>query len=264
MRASRLHSSTTSRLFCALVITIAVLFGSAGSAVGVGRDKSDSRNPMDIYDRFAFELEISVDAGVNGPALTLANRGSFVGPGAQDCETTYTFGPGIDVTQRAVVIGRSVWIDDGDGLEKVSRRDFDWESECPSSARFWDEFPFVNFPGGLPGTPETRDGIKVEHVDLAAVITRVFDGDDLPGLPTGLIADRASIWQTKRQEVIVGLDIALRGESEDTCRAMLELDVDDVAPASCKMNVRLDITRVNDRDVTIKGGRSANGRVVKV
>jgi hypothetical protein len=82
-------------------------------------------------------------------------------------------------------------------------------------------------------------------------------------LPAGVAADRASIWRSKRHGAVVGLDFAVRGASEDICREILQQEVGDAVPSSCAMAIRLDLTRINDHDVAIHGGRGANGRLIR-
>jgi hypothetical protein len=162
-----------------------------------------------------------------------------------------------------VVIRDSVWIDEGHGLEKARPRDFDWEAECPSSPEFWTHLPFGDATRGMHGTTEKRGDINVEHVDL----TELADGAAKLGfagdLPAEITVERASVWRSARHGVIVGLDFAVQGHSEAACRELLEQDVDDNAPSSCAMTIRLDVTRINDPDVTIKGGHTANRRVIQ-
>ena len=261
MRALTDRSSTARRVLTTLFVAV-VAFGLATGPASAGAADSKSGTPPAAFKRFQFEFEMGVSVGSDGPSITMLTTGSYVGPKSQECEATASFGPGIEVTRRAVVIGRSTWIDDGRGLKKAKSRDFDWIDECPSSPTFWADLPFGDFPPGLHGETEMRGGVAVEHFDLTeiagAVTTLIED------FPPDVTPERMSLWLTKRDGVVVGLDIAMRGTSESTCRTLLELDGDEAAPASCLMTIRLDVTRINDHELTIKGGRGADGRVVKV
>jgi hypothetical protein len=63
--------------------------------------------------------------------------------------------------------------------------------------------------------------------------------------------------------VVVGLDFAVRGASEEICREILQQEVGDTVPSSCAMTIRLDLTRINDDVVVIRGGRGSNGRLIR-
>jgi hypothetical protein len=215
-----------------------------------------------VFERFAFELEVRLAIGDNAE-VAIASEGRFVGPGAQDCTATASLGPGVEFRRRAVVIRDSRWIDEGDGLDKARSRDFDWEDECPSSSKFWADFPFVGSPRSLHGSTEKRGGIKVEHIDLSAV-DDVRDIGIIDDVTSDVTVERASVWRSKRQGIVVGLDFSVQGNSEDTCRKILEQEVGNAVPSTCAMTIRLDLTRINDPDVTIRGGRGSNGRVIQV
>jgi hypothetical protein len=262
MRAHQHHSSTARRALIAAIVGVVTFVVAVTITVGPAsaRDSSsEPSSPVSAFRSFAFELEVALTVG-DGGEVTVSTRGSFVRPDAQDCEATAAFGPGVSVHRRAVVIGSSTWIDDGHGLEKSRPRDFDWEGECPSSREFWADFPFGDVPRGVHGTTQPRGGIEVEHIDLADTadaVTKLGFGSDLPPDTT---FERASVWRSARHRVIVGLDFAVQGHSEAACREILEQEINDPAPSSCAMTIRLDLTRINDPDTKIKGGRGATVR----
>ena len=70
----------------------------------------------------------------------------------------------------------------------------------------------------------------------------------------GVTAQRAVIWQAKRHNVVVGLDLAFTGNSEETCRKMLEQDPGTPATATCSMSIRLDLSNFNHSKVNPPSG----------
>ena len=250
MRAHREHTKTThtkAKQAVAAAVALVTLILGAGTAHAARRG-TGTATPVSVYDRFAFEFEVVIDAGPD--AVSVASTGTYVEPGAQDCEATVSFGPRIELTRRAVVIEKSTWVDEGRGLKKAPRRDFDWETECPSSAGFWQNLPF-DFPTFLPGTTEQRDGIAVEHVDLADEIGS-FTGES-----ANIQAERASIWRSKKHDVVVGLDFLMHGSSEDACRRLLEMSPDQPSTPTCTIAIRLDVSQINDHDIVIRPGRGS-------
>jgi hypothetical protein len=105
-----------------------------------------------------------------------------------------------------------------------------------------------------------RGGQAVEHIDLANVVDAKLSVSD--ELTKDITVERASIWRTKHHGVVMGLDFAVRGGSEDACRAILEQDHTESAPSSCAMTIRLDVTRINDDGVKIHGGRGSHGHLI--
>jgi hypothetical protein len=258
MRARHDHARTARRAFCALAVVAApsLVAGSAGADTG---NASKPKTPLTAFESFAFEFELTLSDGSDTTTFSMHLEGLAKGPRAQDCEATVSFGS-LDVTRRAVVVGNAVWIDDGDGLKKATRRDFDWEGECPSSPEFWADFPF-EFPGDLQGTTETRDGHALERVDLLPIMSSL--PPFIAGVPDDVDVERAIVWQSKRHDFLVGLDLAFGGHSEATCREVLELDADETAPATCSMSIRLDLSRFDDEKIKVSGGRGSNGRLTR-
>jgi hypothetical protein len=56
--------------------------------------------------------------------------------------------------------------------------------------------------------------------------------------------------------LVLGLDLALRGNSADPCREVLDLDADTVAPSTCTMKVRFDLSRFDDPKLDVRAGGS--------
>jgi hypothetical protein len=256
MGATHNRACAARRACCVFVLALAVSGASVASSTAAGASKATT--PLTAYKSFAFEFE-AVVSGDGGPSVSIATKGHYVRPQSQDCEATVSLG-GFELTHHAVVIGRSTWLDDGDGLKKVKRGKFDFEDQCASSPAFWDDFPF-DIPASVHGTSETRDGVDVEHVDLTEVIGAV--GDLISDAPSDVTVERAGIWRDKHNGVVIGLDLALRGSSPDTCHELLELEGSDVAPQTCSMTVRLDLSRFNDRKLDVRAGRGSSKRVIR-
>ena len=258
MRATHDHAHTARRLLGALAVVVATTLVSAAPAVSAD-DRAKSKTPLAAYKRFAFEFEAVVatnDGSSSG--LTISTDGVYVGPRSQDCAATVSFGPGLELSEHVVVIGKKLWIDEGHGFKTGRHGDFEFEGQCPSSPKFWAGFPFADLPSQLHGTAETRDGVAVERVDLTAIFDTVFTSGVVGNLPSDVTAERALLWRTKHDGFVVGLDLAMRGNSADTCREMLEVDADAVAPATCTMTVRFDLSRFDDPKLTVRA-RGSNG-----
>ena len=261
MRATDHHIRTGRRMFAALAVVAATAFMTTAPAYAGGRD-AKSADPLTAYKRFAFEFEIAVATTDSGPAFTLATNGVYVAPKSQDCEVTASFGAGMEISQHAVVVGKKTWLDDnGRGLKPVTRREYDFESQCPSSADFWEDFPFDELPANVHGTAETRSGVAVERIDLTELFDTLFTSGLVDDLPPDVAAERAVVWRAKRGGVVIALDMALRANSADTCREILELDAGETAPSTCLMTIRFDLSRFDDSKIEVRAGRGSNGRV---
>jgi hypothetical protein len=260
MRATQDPIHTARRVLGALAVVVAttLMFVAPANAAGGGAPKT----PLGAYKRFAFEFEVAVTTSNSESALTVSTKGVYVGPRSQDCKATVSLGAGFRVTQRAVIIGDAIWVGKGNGdlKRKSGRHAFEFEDQCASSPGFWDEFSFG--PGiGLQGTTETRGGIAVEHIDFTEVFGTL--SGLVEDLPPDVTAERASVWRSKHDNVIVGLDIALRADSSDSCRDMLDLDATDAAPPTCSMTIRLDLSRFDDPKLDVHAGQTAKGRVIR-
>jgi hypothetical protein len=255
MRAIHDHSRTVRRMLGALAVMAATTLVTAAPA-GAAASDTRSETPLTAYKRFAFEFEVVVSTDERDTGLKISTDGVYVRPRAQDCEATVSFGRGLEVSERVVVIGKTTWVDEGAGLKKDPHANFEFEDQCASSAKFWDGFPFDDFPAQARGTTETRDGIAVERVDLTQGFDGVFASGIIGTVPSDVTAERAVIWRAKRSGYVVGLDLALRGSSAETCREVLELDTDDVAPSTCMMTVRYALSRFDDPKLQVRAGRS--------
>jgi hypothetical protein len=255
MRAIHDHRRPVRRIFGALAVVVATTLVTA-APVGAAAGDTKSKTPLTAYKRFAFEFEVVVSTDERATGLKISTEGVYVRPRAQDCEARISFGPGLELSERVVVIGNTTWVDEGDGLKKDPHANFEFEDQCASSPKFWDGFPFDDFPRQARGTTETRDGVAVERLDLTEVFDSVFTSGIIGTVPSDVMAERAVIWRAKRSGYVVGLDLALRGSSAETCREVLELDADDVAPSTCTMTVRFDLSRFDDPKLQVRAGGS--------
>jgi len=240
----------------AVVVAATLVAVAPANAAGGGAPKT----PLDAYKRFAFEFEVAVATNDGGPGLTVSTEGVYVRPRSQDCEAKVSFGPGLELTERVVIIGDATWIDEGHGLKKDRQGDFEFESQCASSRKFWEEFPFASLPSGIHGATETRDGVAVERIDFTEIFDTVFTSGIVDELPSDVTAERALVWRAKQSGMVVGLDLALRANSPETCRDMLDLDAVDTAPPTCSMTIGFDLSRFDDPKLEVHAGGS-KGRV---
>ena len=182
MRATHDHAHTTRRVFGALAFIVATTLVTAAPAIAA--DHAKSKTPLTAYKRFAFEFEAVVATNDGDSGLTVSTEGVYVRPRSLDCEAKVSFGPGLELSERAVVIGKTTWIDEGRGLKKDPHADFEFEDQCASSPKFWEGFPFDDLPNQLHGTVETRDGVTVERVDLTEIFATVFTSGIVGVLPS--------------------------------------------------------------------------------
>jgi hypothetical protein len=246
-------------VFSALAVVVATTFVAVAPANAAGRGAT--KTPLDAYKRFAFEFEVAVITNDGGPGLTVSTEGVYVRPRSQDCEAKVSFGPGLELSERVVIIGNTTWIDEGDGLKKGRHEEFEFEDQCASSRKFWEEFPFASLPSGIHGTTETRDGVAVERIDFTEIFDTVFTSGLVDDLPPDVTAERALVWRVKQSGMVVGLDLALRANSPETCRDILDLDATDTAPPTCSMTIRFDLSRFDDPKLEVRAGRGSSERV---
>jgi len=256
MRATRDHARRARRVFGAVAIVVATLLVTSAP----GGASRTSKTPLDAYKRFAFEVEVGVSRDA-GPSITVSTKGVYVRPHSQDCTATVSIGQGLSVSQHAVMIDDALWVGEGHGRlkPKSNRHAFKFEDQCASSPGFWKDFTFDHDPG-IQGTTETRDGIAVEHLDLTDVIEAVrgLVGD----MPSDVSAERASIWWSKHDHVVVGVDLALHAGSPDTCQTLLHIDVATSAPPTCTMTIRFDLSRFDDPKLEVRPG-GPRGNVIR-
>jgi hypothetical protein len=259
MRAPHDHIHTARRVCSALAVVVAttLIAVAPANAAGGGAPKT----PLDAYKRFAFEFEATVATNGGEAGLKVSTEGVYVRPRSQDCETKVSFGPGLELSERVVVIGNTTWIDEGRGLKKDHGDNFEFEDQCASSPKFWEGFPFGTLPNSIHGTTETRDGVAVERIDLTEIFDTVFTSGIVAGLPSDMTAERALIWREKHNGIVVGLDLVLRGNSAETCREVLELDTNTDAPPTCSMSVRFDLSRFDDPKLDVHAVQTAKGHV---
>jgi hypothetical protein len=242
MRANHDHVRTARRAAAALTVVAATVLaaGAPASAYSDG-----SKTPLDVYKRFAFTFEVTVNTNEAEAPLTVSTKGIYVGPRSQDCKATVSLGQGLQVSQHAVIIGKATWVGVGHGpMKRNTGRDaFKFADQCASSRAFWNDFPFKPDPE-VHGPKETRGGIAVEHIDLTQVLEDL--GPFVDDLPADVTAERASIWRSKHGHVVVGVDIAIHATSSETCHDLLDLDATETAPSACSMAIQFDLSRIDD------------------
>ena len=254
MRALHDHTRTVRRMLGALAVVVATTLVSASPADA--DEDMKSKTPLTAYKRFAFEFELGLLGENQEPVFTLTTKGTYVKPGSQDCAVTASMGHGFEVNERAVVVGDKTWLGHGGrSLKPVHRHAFEFESQCPSSAEFWKGFPIHNLPGEVLGTPEKRDGVMLERVDVTSLFASIVQSG-LIDAPKDVSAERAVVWATKRDGIVVGMDFVLHASSPETCHDMLELDDGEPVPATCTTTIRLGLSRFDDRKVDVRAGRS--------
>ena len=112
-------------------------------------------------------------------------------PSSQKCTVEAGLGS-LQIQRSAVVIGKLVWVDTGNGVKTAKASDYDFADQCPSDAGFWKQLDF-DVASTIKGKPETKNGVKTEHVDP---VTAVWLGHrkDLAPMKEG-VAVPTGIWQ---------------------------------------------------------------------
>src|SRR5262245_38099757 len=123
---TNIRKTITASLALALTISLAV---GVSSTVAAARSE---RSPTAKLHQFAFTTQVLLTGGADPePVFSIRTNGTYAAPGSQDCRAEVSTG-GFTYTERAVVVGGRVFLDDGDGLHKAKRSAYDFASLCPS------------------------------------------------------------------------------------------------------------------------------------
>jgi hypothetical protein len=234
----------------AVVFVCVILVFAIGSPAWARSAGPHGKSPLEATDGFAFTSAVSAAGSDGAPAVVMELEGKYVRPGRQDCTARISLGPTLQTSSRAVVVDPIVWIDDGDGLRRASREDFDWEDLCPSSADFWKGLDTQTF-ATLKGTPDTINGMATQRIDLTGVAGSA--AALVSDVPAGVTFERVMIWRTRRSGMMVGADIKMAGSSAPTCAQMLGSSDTAVVPTSCSVTVTFQLSQVNDRRLEVDG-----------
>ena len=254
---SRRGTRASTRLATVAVVLVASLLTIAASPAGAAKAaKSKPPTPIEALDSFAFKFVLSVVGAGTGAltSLTLNTEGTYTDPSNQDCSVTASLGS-IKIEQQAVIVGKKTWIDDGSGLAPAKAGDFDFASQCLSDPSFWDDFNLTK-TGGLVGTTETKNGIKVEHLDLSGALDQLSDLGLFDDLPDDVTVNTLQAWRASKGGWIAGVDISLTASENATCNEILGDEIPVTLTAPCTVKVAFDVLRPNDKTIKITAPKS--------
>jgi hypothetical protein len=233
-------------LFASLLVVGAAVLVDPSEA-GAASDASPTR----ALKSFAFSTEMTVAGGDStGPTVSIQVKGLFEAPSSSDCRVSFNIG-GFRYRERAVVLADRVFVDDGDGLRRAKRSDFDFAALCASDPGYWDDFPTL--PRAAHGAPATRNGIKAEHFDLRDSVDSFshFLGDNRAA---DLTVDQADLFLAAEGRWPVAVDVRLSGGSDEACAAIAGTDGASgvTLTAPCSVSHSVELSRPNDATIKVR------------
>jgi len=249
------RASTALTTVAALLVALLTIAAAPAGAAKAAK-KSTTPTPIEALDSFAFTFVLSVVGAGTGAltSLTLNTEGTYTDPSNQDCSVTASLGS-IKIEQQAVIVGKKTWIDDGSGLEPAKAGDFDFASQCLSDPSFWEDFNLTK-TGGLVGTTETKNGIKVEHLDLSGALDQLSDLGLFDDLPDDVTVNTLQAWRASKGGWIAGVDISLTASENATCNEILGDEIPVTLLAPCTVKVAFEVLRPNDKTIKITAPKS--------
>lgn len=231
----------------ALIVVVVAVGASHASAAG---DAADPRTALRRFE-FHYSTEVTGGGAAGTSSFGVESSGAYVAPGNQDCRVTGKLGD-LEFSQRAVLIDGELSLGTGRDLDAARRRDWEFANVCPSDEAFWSDLAVpVHSIGILPGKASTRDGLKVRHHDLSALLGDVMETEAFRELvPAGYAIDRMDLWVARRGGWIAALEMRTSGSTDETCREMTGGALDDIT-APCTLAMSLQVTRANDPGVRV-------------
>ena len=244
--APRARSTGVRALLCLVLVGI-VVSATATSATAAKQPPT----PIEALDSFAFKASLSL-VGAGGSAVngfTLDTNGVYVAPSSQKCTVEAGLGS-LQIQRSAVVIGKLVWVDTGNGVKTAKASDYDFADQCPSDAGFWKQLDF-DVPSTIKGKPETKNGVKTEHVDLTGTAGQLASLGLVDQLPADVTFQTFEAWRATKGGWIVALDIIFTAASSASCSSLLGDSIPVPVAAPCTLHIAYDITRANDKSLKV-------------
>jgi hypothetical protein len=240
----------------ALAVVAVPVVGAVPAVAAVPAAKK-TPTPIQALDSFAFTFSLSVTGTGTGAlsSLTVDTKGTYRAPSDQDCTANGALGA-LKVQQRAVVVGKKVWVDSGSGLERAKASDVEFAGECPSDPAFWKNFD-LGSTSTITGTAETKNGIKVEHIDLSSAAGELSKLGIFEKLPSDVTVNTLEAWRASKGGWIAAIDIGLTASSDATCADILGSALPVTIPAPCTVKVAYAISRPDDTTIKISAPKSS-------
>jgi hypothetical protein len=236
--------------FLASLAFCVAAFGTIPAADAVASDAS----PTKVLRSFAFESEVRIVGGAPHAEFSISTKGVFVAPSSQDCRAHLEMGA-LQYDEHAVIAGTHAYLDEGNGFEAVDASDILFRGLCPSDPAFWDGFP--EFPAVIKGTPDARNGVKAERIDItnAASALRELMGD---ALPDGVTIDEFTLYLAQKGHWPVGITVRFSATTDQACTAMAGSESQAVAlTAPCSVSRTVELSRPDDERLRVKIPKSA-------
>jgi len=228
--------------------------GTATPGATAGPGTSDS--PFD-----SFHYTVALDFQVNDPeqpTSSLVNgqvEGDFVAPDAHSFTSTFDFF-GLSFTEEAVIIGEDAWYrETGDDWRATTLSDPDVQNALSLTSAdpgFLQDPEFESNLAGLNSEDDTINGIETrrytitrEQVEALAQLL----GEDFLADAAGIQELEMTVWLEKESGSLVRADLsATAGPEVFGEDSTLDLSAD--ATVTIQMNINL--TRINDEDISIE------------
>jgi hypothetical protein len=239
------RSTTAALLWLAFGLAVVGTFPAASAFA------ASDESPTRILRSFTFESHVRIEAGDPSTHFGIDTTGVFVAPSSQDCRARVDVG-GFRVSERAVVAGRHVYLDDGDGFDAVGPSAFTFRELCPSDPAFWEGLP--DFADLLDGVSDTRDGVKVERYDVAAALQGFFDG----ALPDGVEVQEFTVYIARHRNWPVAIEARVTATTDEACSAIGGDGSAGVAlTAPCSVSRTIELHRPDDPRLAVRIPASA-------
>jgi hypothetical protein len=244
MTTLRRHT-TAALLWLAFALAVVSIFPAANAFA------ASDQSPTRILRGFTFESHVRIEAGAPSTRLAIDTTGVFVAPSSQDCRTRVDVG-GLRLSERAVVAGRHVYLDEGDGFDTVGPSAFSFRELCPSDPAFWEGLP--DFADLFDGVSDTRDGVKVERYDVTAALQGFVDS----ALPDSVEVQEYTVYIARHRNWPVAIEAHVTASTDEACSAIGGDGSAAVAlTAPCSVSRTIELHRPDDPRLAVRIPTSA-------
>jgi hypothetical protein len=217
-----------------------------GFAAAPAEAKSSNVAPTAQLKSFSANASIAISTASAGEILSFQGVSVFAAPANQDCKVTGSVGP-LHLSEHAVVIGKSVWADEGSGFKKAKLADLNGQFICASTASFWKQFP-LSSPAGIRGTPDTVNGIKSMKYDLSTVASSL--SGHISSLPADVTVTSLVIAYGGSKSWVDLLDMSFTAATSDTCNQLSSGAVTLTPP--CSITIHVDVANPNGTTLKVR------------